>query len=308
MKFQSMVCSTTRRKKFLILFSLLISSLSIAYGCLNGESKSLKSGVFVYEDFEGNVPYGHDFFTDEDEFKSELRKLDSLFDVTKDLDYLSDKGVLMIILGRYEDAINLYLEIERLEPNRYSTASNIGTAYELAGQNENALKWITRAIEIDSTSHNGSEWIHARILEAKIKGEQHVTTQFLLNTDFGNKDIPVSQLTREELEELSNALYYQLNERVSFVKPKEKIVAQLYFDLGNIAFLRGNYNDALADYEQAKEYGFGRGLIETRMMLTNKFASPDLARLIEDHIIEIGVILMIVTFLGFVIYKRRSGR
>lgn len=234
-----------------------------AFACLNGDSKVLKDGTFLYEDREGGVPYGHDFY--KDDFERGIKQLDSSYIVTKDLDYLSDKGLLLILLERYEEAIKLYLEIEKIEPNRYSTASNIGTAYELVGQNERALKWIRKSVELDPRSHNGSEWIHVKILEAKIKGERFYTTGFLLNTDFGSDVKPRSQLSEQELRNLSTALYYQLNERVSFVKPKEKVVAQLLFDLGNIAYLSGNYFDALANYEQAKLYGYTGQLIEDRI-------------------------------------------
>ena len=175
------------------------------------------------------------------------------------------KFKIIKVLKRYEEAIALYLQIEKMQPLRYSTASNIGTAYELIGQNENALKWIKRSVAINAKSHYHSEWIHVKILEAKIKGENFITTSFLLNADFGNESYPKSQSKNEDLEDLATALFYQLNERISFVKPKEKIVAQLLFDLGNIAFLLGNYNDAKADYEQAIKYGFSSRMIENRM-------------------------------------------
>ncbi len=237
--------------------------LSKAFACLNVETRDLSNGIFLYHDREGNVPYGHIFHLGD--FESVIPELDSLYKATKDLDYLSDKGLLLILLERYEEAIELYLEIEKIEPNRYSTASNIGTAYELFGQNENALKWIKKSVELDSNSHHKSEWIHVNILKAKIKGEEFYTTNFLLNTDFGSDTLPISDLTKQQLKDLSMALFFQLNERVSFVKPKEKIVSQLLFDLGNIAFLLGNYMEAIADYEQANLYGFEGPLIEQRI-------------------------------------------
>jgi hypothetical protein len=171
---------------------------------------------------------------------------------------------IMILLKKYDEAIKLYLEIEKIKPNRYSTASNIGTAYELIGQNENALRWIKKSVELDAQSHHKSEWIHVNILEAKLKGEAYYTSSFLLNTDFGTAPDPVSKTDRKTLQELSGALYYQLNERISFVKPKEKIVAQLLFDLGNIAFLLGNFSDAVKDYELAGKYGLESQLLEIR--------------------------------------------
>lgn len=64
---------------------------------------------------------------------------------------------------------------------------------------------------------------------------------------------------------MSSALYYQLNERISFVKPKEAIVAQLLFDLDNLAFLRNDFSLALADYQDAQKYGYSGKLIADRI-------------------------------------------
>jgi tetratricopeptide (TPR) repeat protein len=251
-------------KQILITTILTLLFFIKTFACLNGESMVLKDGTFLFVDKKGNVPYGHIFNSDED-FKDGIKQLDSLYKKTKDLDYLSDKGLLLILLKRYDEAVKLYLEIERLEPKRYSTASNIGTAYELLGQNDKALQWIKKSVEIDPKSHKNSEWIHIKILEAKNKGQQFVTPDFLLNTNFSIEVTPKSTLSKDELQKLSDALYYQLNERVSFVEPKEKIVAQLLFDLGNIAFLLGNYYDASADYVEAIKYGFTGQLIEQRI-------------------------------------------
>lgn len=285
-------------------------TMGSAFACLNGASTVLKSGIFLFEDREGHVPYGH-MFNSAEGFKEGIRELDSLYQATKDLDYLSDKGLLLILLQQYDKAIELYLEIEKLEPNRYSTASNIGTAYELLGQNENALKWIQKAVEIDRQSHFNSEWIHVNILEATLKGEKFINSAFLLNTDFGNDSIPVSRLARADLVRLSDALYYQLNERVSFVEPKEKIVAQLLFDLGNIAFLIGDFYDASADYEEAKKYGFTGELIDKRIALSEaslqqekKSIAPG-NRSIRSYSLYVGFAALLI-FLTAMIYKRKK--
>ena len=168
----------------------------------------------LYVHSTSTIPEGnHLFYDTEDNFASLLHELDSLYDATKDLDYLSDKGLVLILSGQYGTAIDVYLEIEKQAPNRYSTASNIGTAYELIGENEKALQWIKRSLEIDPASHDNSEWIHVTILEAKINGESYRTTQHLLKTDFGRGKIPESKLNREELLGLRDALLYQLNEK-----------------------------------------------------------------------------------------------
>jgi tetratricopeptide (TPR) repeat protein len=274
----------------------------------------LKDGTFLFEDREGNVPYGHIFNSDEG-FKDGIKQLDSLYKTTKDLDYLSDKGILLILLKRYKEAVKLYLEIEKLQPNRYSTASNMGTAYELLEQNEQALHWIKKSVKIDQKSHKNSEWIHVKILEAKIKGKEFYTTNFLLKSEFGSGIKPISKLRNSELQILSDALYYQLNERVSFVKPKEKIVALLLFNLGNIAFLLDNYYDALADYEQAKKYGFTGHLIEQRIKELERLSkapkqtsNPDIIRKQKPYLTYVFWIFGVVLFtaLTMIIYKRKK--
>ncbi|MGE6221694.1 tetratricopeptide repeat protein [Nubsella zeaxanthinifaciens] len=273
---------------------------------------ALKDGTYLFEDREGYVPYGHSYYTED--FEKALKQLDSLYRKTNDLDYLSDKGLVLILLKRYNEAVQLYLEIEKLQSDRYSTASNIGTAYELLGDNQQALNWIKKAIKINPNSHEGSEWIHVKILEAKIKGKAFITTQFLLNTDFGIAAKPQSNLTKPELQKLLRALYYQLNERVSFVKPKEKIIALLLFDLGNTAFLLGNYDDAIQDYKLSIQYGFNKQLIAKRLEEAKKLSMPP--EQLNKVVIQkketnyypfwiIGITLTLIVTIFF-IYKRKN--
>lgn len=250
-------------KKIFSLLFIIIFTIN-AFACLNGETKTLKDGTLLYEDYDGSVPYGHNIYINED-LKKALINLENLYNKTKDVDYISDKGLVLILLGNYDEAIQLYENLEKTNPNRYSTASNLGTAYELKGDNHNALKWIKKAVEINPQSHENSEWIHVKILEAKINGTKNINSKSLLNVDFGSDLIPQSVTTKEELQNLYDQIYFQLNERVTFVKPKEKIVAQLYFDLGNIAFLLKQYQNAIGNYNQAIEYGFSGNLIQQRL-------------------------------------------
>jgi tetratricopeptide (TPR) repeat protein len=137
-----------------------------------------------------------------------LMEMDALWKSKRDLDAYSDYGVLLAYLGRYDEAKAVYEEIEKITPGRYSTAANLGTVYELLGQNDLALKWIKKAVEIDPTSHEGSEWIHVKILEAKIKGDKALTSEFLLGINFGNDTIPESQMDSTELVKLREALFF----------------------------------------------------------------------------------------------------
>ncbi len=246
-------------KSLFVLISITASTFSLA--CLNGESKILSTGSYIYEDREGNIPHGYTFYTEN--LDNDLKKIDSLFAIKPDADLLSDKGLILILQRKYQQAIDLYLEVEKKYPNRYSTASNIGTAYELIGDNENALKWISKALVLNPDSHNKSEWIHQNILKIKLKQLQ-LSSESLINRDFGNEDFPVSTLSKEDLSNLKNQLYFQLNERRSFIQPKDEIMAQLLFDYGNILLLLGE-KEAKEVYEIAKQYGFSNELIDRRI-------------------------------------------
>ncbi|WP_202702871.1 tetratricopeptide repeat protein [Flavobacterium sp. UGB4466] len=239
------------------------------FACLNGETKTLKNGYLIYIDYKGIVPHGHNF--DAGVSSQLLFELDSIYKKTKDIDYLSDKGYVLIVLKKYEEALKLYLSIEKIKPNRYSTASNLGTLYELMGENEKAYDWIKKSIQINSESHEGSEWIHLKILETKIKNLNNVSGEFLIGTSFGTDEIPKSNLSKSELERLSKSIYYQLNERITFLKPKDRIISILLFELANIVKIIEKNKTAIEIYEQAKEYGLDDELINKRLQYCYKF-------------------------------------
>lgn len=254
------------RFKVFVIVLILISIKSFA--CLNGESKILKNGAYAYQDYDGINPKGHYFFTGD--FPRLIIELDSLYKKTRDLDYLSDKGYLLIVLRKYEEALKLYLTIEKIKPNRYSTASNLGTLYELMGENQKAYNWIKKSIAINPKSHEGSEWLHLKILEAKIKNINTVSGQFLINTNFGTSRQPKTKLSKKEIDELAQSIYFQVNERMSFIEPKDKIISILLFELGNLAELLGEHNSALDTYRTAREYGYDGDLIVERMITSTQ--------------------------------------
>jgi tetratricopeptide (TPR) repeat protein len=77
-------------------------------------------------------------------------------------------AVALMFLGRSSEAVELLNKLETEEPGHFFIAANLGTAYELAGRNAEALKWINEGIRRNPNDHKGTEWLHAKILEAKI--------------------------------------------------------------------------------------------------------------------------------------------
>ena len=268
----------------LLLVSLLLISYTSIFGCINGPSKFLKNGDYVYMSEINTIPEGHHFNTEN--IANSIHELDSLYKTKKDLDYLADIGYLKIIGGDYKGAINIYKKVEKEKPNQYSTASNIGTAYELIGDNKNALKWITKAIELDSTSHFGSEWIHVNILKQKI-GLTKLSSIALLETDFGIERKPSTRLKAEEIEQLRKALYFQLAERMSFIKEENEILALLLFDYGNLlTFQTSTRAEAEDAYKLAKEYGLKSPLLKDRIAYIKSDFTVNVINKTQTHLKE----------------------
>lgn len=240
-----------------------------AMACLN-ETHVLLNGNQIHGDrfaSDEMTPTGKDFTKLREEYTIELKKLDSLWKATKNIDYYSDYGVVLVYLGRYTEAKDIFQKIEKVAPGRYATAASLGTVYELLGDNTQALQWIKRAVEINPKSHNNSEWLHVKILEAKVKGDSFVTSDFLIGTNFGNDVKPASSMDSLALVKLQEALFYQLYERVSFIKPKDKIVGLLLFELGNVYALTADITMSLRLYDMAKAYGYSSEVFEKRYAL-----------------------------------------
>lgn len=186
-----------------------------------------------------------------------------------DLHQLNDYAVILINLGELEPAIGMLHSIEKSTPGEYVTAANLGTAYELAGDLDKAQFWISEAIKRNPSSHDGTEWLHIRILEAKralARDPNWLKTHSVLGIDFGDRPIPKQPTplppgnlgAKLKVENVRHALWYQLDERYAFVKAPDPLVGSLLFDWGNIFFRTETLESAIALYEEAIRFGAPR--------------------------------------------------
>ena len=137
-----------------------------------------------------------------------------------------------ILFGRVDEAIALLKDLEQRHPGKSATAANLGTAFELQGKDQAALQWIREGIRRDPKVHFGSEWVHVRILEAKlaIKADPHwLDTHSVMGLSFGDAPqpaepaLPADHLGREHsLAESWRAVAYQLFEPRCCVKPEDR--------------------------------------------------------------------------------------
>lgn len=200
-----------------------------AMACINSYSFELKA-LTLQGDTEGAQRV---MARIEAEHEAEQRKDPNDPELTNDL------AVVRIATGKYQEAVELLRALENASPGRAATAANLGTALELTGKDQEALDWIREGYRRDPREHQGSEWLHVKILEAKIAMAGDPAWRFkntVLGIGFGSEDVPRASATQvtdhtgsaRSLTEAQSAVRYQLIERVYFVKPLDPIVADLY--------------------------------------------------------------------------------
>jgi tetratricopeptide (TPR) repeat protein len=132
----------------------------------------------------------------------------------------SDYAAALIYSGQAQKAVDVLLQIEKDFPGHYATASNLGTAYELAGDVDKALHWIKRGVAMNADSHDGTEWLHIAILETKQKLQKDprwLATHGVID-DYRGQD------------NIEKALEYQLNERLYFIRENDPIMCDLFYE------------------------------------------------------------------------------
>ncbi len=198
-------------------------------------------------------------------WETESKKLAS----AKDYRSRNDYAVALVHLGRGAQAIPILEALERERPGVYHTAANLGTAFELAGRNADALRWIRESIRRNPKAHDGTEWLHVAILEAKLaqtRDPKWLATHSVLALDFGPDAVPrmPKRLPNGNTgkpvtaKALRDALYYQMLERRQFVNPPDPYVADLFFDWANIVALTDTVETAVDLYNESLRFGFAR--------------------------------------------------
>ncbi len=187
----------------------------------------------------------------------------------------SDLAVALMHLGKADEAVEILVKLDANHPDEYEIAGNLGTAYELAGDLDKAIHWIGVGMERNPDSHDGTEWLHVRILEVKKELEidpDWLQTHSVLGLDFGTNDAPEMPTDFGEgldAEEIIRAIDHQLYERLQFVDAPDPIVADLLFTFGNLVALNGYLEPAINAYRLAIEFEPQRDLELIRSRLTH---------------------------------------
>ncbi len=225
----------------------LISQMYPVLGCVNAPDTPAKVGQPFYTEKLGPEEYiqkllsGH--FTSQDwEFAlADATTVKSRGAISVDDNSIA---VALIHLGRTDEALKILEKLEKRTPGSYYVAANLGTAYELIGDNERAYKWIAEGMKRNPASHFGTEWLHLKILEAKQeikKNTKWIDTNSILGINWESigDDLSKVQVFGDrgdpyDAETVRKAIEYQLHERTEFVKPPDPAVASLLYDLSHL--------------------------------------------------------------------------
>ncbi|MGV3611534.1 MAG: hypothetical protein ACO1N0_11330 [Fluviicola sp.] len=229
-----------------ILTLLLLLSYSNSFSCYNEYYALDAKGQFHQIEETKRILFMQHF--DLIDIEKQLISLEQKLKKKADFRLLSDYGLHLVQAGKVKEGLVIFEKLAELHPNEYSIIANLGTTYELSGQNELALEYIRRGIQLNPNSHGGSEWIHVKILEAKIalaKDPDYLSNHTVLNLNANQK----------QSQKVFDQLYIQLQERVPF-SPKEPnpIMADLFVEMGDFYFENISFEHAKAFYQIAKIY------------------------------------------------------
>lgn len=187
------------------------------------------------------------------------------------LENSNDFGVALLLSGKPGEAIALFRETEKKFPGSARVAANLGSALELQGNYDEALEWIREGIVRDVSLHRGSEWLHERVLKARVVlpyDPKWFDRESVIGLDFGDGEVPVAPeiLPFEKgklkgAQDLLRQVDYQLLERTKYSKPPDPVIGNLFASGGDLAIssglslLDGGTEDAKRYYQSALEYG-----------------------------------------------------
>jgi hypothetical protein len=268
-------------KKVTSLFFLALLSFSQILACGNeyeSLSYTLIDGAIKDVDYSKWDSYYFNHGFNVQELKSEKSILEAKIKKSNSYKHKSDLALVLLKLGEKENSLKILQQLIKKFPNEYNIVANLGTAYELNGKNDSALFYIKKAVKLNPDSHKGSEWIHVKILEAKLalqKDPEYLKQNSVLNLDLNYQVLQDQKPVGEELEKLLSVkkqLAWQLKERIAFVAAPDPIVSDLLLDLANLV--------ALTDYLEYSMYVYNQAL---------DYSPPHNAKLLEarDHVSEV---------------------
>lgn len=214
--------------KVICVLILIFCLNTSAFACLNFYYSTDIDGHLHFADWPIlDKPF--DLNIDYNKYIKKLQKTAKKLEKTpNDFKLQADYATALLFVHQFEQAATILSNLAQKYPKEYNIATNLGTAYELLGKDDLALAWIKKGLLLNPKSHEGSEWIHVRILEAKLaikKDPNHLEKQSIIGLTAEHN------LSKIELSSYRVALEYQLRTRLGFTPVPNGIMGSLFADL-----------------------------------------------------------------------------
>ncbi len=172
-----------------------------------------------------------------------------------------DDAVRLIFSG---DASGSRTQLEALaqrHPDNYWICANLAAACELSGDLPSAQQWVEKALTINPQAHEGTEWMHAAVIRARLALEKDASwlqshTISGVPMDVVPKGFTLNDGRRTlSLEDIHRALMAHTFARLLFVKPKDPVAASLLTELAQVEARLFSIESGNAMLDLAEEYG-----------------------------------------------------
>lgn len=173
-----------------------------------------------------------------------------------------DDAVRLIFSGKTAEAVTSLAELDRKTPDNYWISANLAAASELSGDLPAAKRWVEKALTINPKAHEGTEWMHAAVIRARIALEKdpawlktHTVSGIPLEGDLPAGFTLTDGTQTRSLEDIHRALLAHTFARLIFVKPKDPVAAALLTELARVEARVEAVENGLAMLILAEEYG-----------------------------------------------------
>jgi hypothetical protein len=192
--------------------------------------------------------------------------------------------------------------------------------------------WIKEGIKRDPSDHEGTEWLHVKILEAKIaiaKDPSWLKNNSVLGLNFGKNELPskpeklpLDHLGKSySLVDTGKAIDIQLRERLKFVSPPNALIGDLFFTWANISrlgliYIDGNSSEKLDAskvlYQSAIRFGVINADIAEKRLSSNDFLIAEILSYLPHVYFALWMLFIpaciVIIFLGLRKFSRHRKK